>query len=260
MILFPAAYKTFFPVHIIFICITFPQTIHARTPADSRYFGGGGISFHERSGYIDFGEGRTEHIAANPLRTFGLVYGKNFRLPAGLRLQVPLQFEYGTVNERTIEDLEVIVEQKYNVITDVDLYSVFYLAGCRPTVQAPVRLTENTWANCNVGVGVHYVLFTEECRKDNVPYEGKKQDVRMGTEDFDYLESDRHVCFSASAGAGLEILLGQKHLISLQYAFLFWEPVNRKTSRDLFVLYPKSMYERFLTHSFSIVYFISRTT
>jgi hypothetical protein len=239
------------------------HSIYARTPVDSKFFAGGIVSYHDRTGEIDLGDGRLESVSRNPLCTFGLVYGKNFMLPAGLRLQLPFLVEYGAAKEWTIEDqsLEITDDNTpYQVVSDVDLYSVVYHVGCRPMVQAPVRLTANSWAYGSIGGGVHYVAFAEEARKNHVKYDNntKEKNIRMTEKEFSYLEGCRHVSFSASAGVGLEIRCSEKLYLSLQYAFVYWEPVNRQTARDLFPLYTKPLDERFFTHSLSAVFYLAR--
>ena len=73
------------------------STVNSRTPVDNHYFAAGTVGWHLRDGYIDFGHGRIEHVDRRTVRSQGLSLGKNFGLPFGLRLGVPLRFEYGKV-------------------------------------------------------------------------------------------------------------------------------------------------------------------
>ncbi|MBN1307539.1 MAG: hypothetical protein JXA18_06460 [Chitinispirillaceae bacterium] len=216
------------------------STVNSRTPVDNHYFAAGTVGWHLRDGFIDFDHHRIEHVKRRVLRSQGVSLGRNFGLPFGLRLGVPLRFDYGKVTEDTVDDI---------TLTDgtnppLALNSLMYHAGIEPLLHVPFRMAPNrAWAYGAIGGGIHYVTLVEEVRII---------EDRRRVEGIPWLEESKRVSFGAAAGAGLEITVNPWMSFFSQYAFRFWKPVKRTTQRDLFPLDAKPYAERFYTHDITV--------
>ncbi|MBN1575265.1 MAG: hypothetical protein JW913_01840 [Chitinispirillaceae bacterium] len=219
--------------------------VNSRTPSDNNFFIGTTASWHARDGAIDFGDNRIEHVKRNVLPMGGKVFGKNFGLPFGVRLELPIQLEAGKVTEETIDDVTLI--DGTNPL--LALNSKMLHIGFEPSLQFPFRVVPRLWAYGAIGGGIHYVSLIEEERII---------DDRRIVEGDPWLEEGRRASFSAAAGAGLEITATRSLSFFLHYSFRFWQPVERMTRRDLFPIDAKSYAERFFTHSVSwgILFFV----
>ena len=225
------------------LCMVPP--VQSRSLTDDYYFAYGVVNWHSRDGIIDFGDGRLQHFERKLLRTQGIGLGKNFALPFGLRVAVPLYGEYGSVREGTVEG--VVLEDGS---TPQLLYSsIMYHIGCQPMIQFPLRLSDGVWGFAAIGGGVHYVNLKEEERIDT--------DRKTRVID-DYLEKSGRFSASAAAGAGMEFVVSKQFVFSVQYLFRFWKPVQRKTSRDLFPLESMPYSELFFTHGISVGFLFAR--
>ena len=214
--------------------------VQARSLTDNHFFASGVVSWHSRDGMIDFGDGRVQHFERRLLRTQGITVGKNFVLPFGLRVAVPLFLEFGAVQEGTVEGLLL---SDGSMPPSMIYKSVMYHVGCQPLVEFPFRLSDGAWGFGAIGGGCHYVaLFEEEKDPD--------RNLKLTSEGDPYLEDSRRLSASAAAGAGMEFLVGKRLVFSIRYLFRFWKPVQRETVRDLFPLtMPYS--EWFFTHGIS---------
>ena len=225
---------------VSFVLIIVVCTLAARNPGDNHYFAAGTVSWHQRFGYMDFGNDRVEYEEQNLLRTQGIVFGKNIPLPLKLRLSLPLQLEYGLVEDDYFEEVSLTNGE----VSDLVLYSKMYHVGIIPLCQIPLRMAPVAWPVFSIGGGLHYVAFIEELR----PADNK---LKYNVTD-DYLEESRKVIFSVTGGGGFEFRAGPHVVFSLQYFFRYWKPVQREMARDLFP-YEKIPYaERFFTHNVTL--------
>lgn len=223
------------------------SNVKARTPADNHYFIAAAIGAHNRDGYLDFGNDRVEYVPRNRLWSIGLSAGKNFGLPLGIRLALPMQFDYGKVVEDTVSDLTLVD----GTSPPLALYSLMYHLGLEPILQFPFRCAPRIWMYGALGGGVHYVTITEELRLIN--------DAQNRRVEGDFrLEEGSKVSFSAAAGGGIEITMAPHASLFLNYTFRFWQPVHRKTHRDLFPLDAQPYRERFLSNMLSLGILFSR--
>ena len=219
----------------------------ARSLTDDDYFAFGLISWHSRDGMIDFGGGRVQHFERKLLRTQGIAIGKNFSLPFGLRVGVPLLLEFGSAQEGIVEGLLLTDGSMPKLIYK----SVMYHLGCQPLIEFPFRLSDGVWGYGAIGGGCHYVALLEEERDASL-------NRKLTPEGDPYLEDSRRLSASAAAGAGMEFTAGKRLVFSFQYLFRFWKPVARKTARDLFP-YEKLPYaERFFSHSITAGFLLSQ--
>lgn len=214
-------------------------SLSARSLTDNYYFARGMMSWHSRDGRIDFGNGRVQHVERQLLRTQGVSIGKNFRLPLGFRVAIPVLFEFGSVREGTVQG--ILLED--GTSPPIHYNSLMYHFGSQPLVQFPLRLAAGVWGFAAVGGGIHYVILSEE--------ERIADDLNTRIEGDRYLENSRNLSASAALGAGMEFEITKNLVLSLHYLFKFWKAVKRDTARDLFPLEKLPYSERFYTHGIS---------
>ena len=222
--------------------------VNSRTPADNHLFIAAVVGGHSRDGYIDFGNNRIEHVSRQVMWSIGLSAGKNFGLPRGIRLSLPLQFDYGSAVDDTFD-----IPLDDGTTPPTALHSIMYHFGLEPLFQFPFRLAPKAWANGALGGGIHYISFIEEERIINDP-------ARRRIVGDMWPEKSSGVSFSAATGGGIEFTLAPQISLYIQYLFRFWRPINRKTHRDLYPLdQPSVQYaERFFTHLVSAGIMFSR--
>ncbi len=215
--------------------------VYPRTPADNHYFIAAVTGVHNRYGFIDFGNDRTEYVRRNILWSLGVSGGRNFALKYGLRLALPMQFEYGKAIEDTVADLTLVDGTN----PPLELHSLMYHLGVEPIFQLPFRLASALWMYAALGGGVHYTTLKEELRIIDDPR-------RRRVEGDSRLEEGGVAGFSIAAGSGIEIALSPTSGVFVNYIFRFWQPVNRMTHRDLFPLYARPYKERFFSNTVSL--------
>lgn len=230
-------------VAVVVFCLSIP--LRARSLTDNHYFTYGLLSWHSRDGRIDFGDGRVQHFGRQWLRTQGMSIGKNFRLPFGFRVALPVLFEFGSVTEGTVEG--ILLDDGSS--PRIHYNSLMYHVGSQPLVQFPLRLADDVWGFGAVGGGIHYVVLSEEERIAG------DRNTRIGDP---YLERSSTVSASAAIGGGMEFEITKYVVFSVQYLFRFWKPVKRDTARDLFPLEKLPYSERFYTHGISAGILIAR--
>lgn len=239
---------------LIILLLFFSTKISARPPSGNHYLAGGGISWHERDGFITFDSRHTEHYEKHTLLTVDVVYGRNVALPRGLRLTLPLRLAYGSVFEGTVDNVNILIGtnpvQEFDAVT-LQLYSVVYHAGFEPMLQYPVRLTRDTWFYTATGGGFHYLGLIEQGRN-------RKLKVTMTDKNFAYLERSSGVSFSAAAGAGFERVLSPRFSYALQYTFRIWRPVHRMTARDIFPIEKLPYAEQFYSHAVTVTVLVAK--
>lgn len=212
---------------------------NGRAPGDNSLFTGISLSWHQRLGRIDFGEGRMEYSEPARLRTLGISLGRNFPLPMNLRLSIPVLLETGSVSDDEFNEVPL----DNGSVHDLVLYSRIYHAGLQPMLRLPFRLHAGVWPCISAGFGVHYVAFIEEFRAAD--------ETDLIVKD-PYLEESRNIIPSGVAGGGVNIVINERMVLFCQYLFRYWRPVKRKTARDLFPLDRQSYSERFLSHMIQI--------
>lgn len=225
--------------YYISIILLLSSLAWSRTPVDNYYFAGGLMGINNRFGRIELGDDKLTDVDINPLRSFGLVFGRNVPLPFHLRLAVEAHLETGSVEDGRFED--VLLDN--GTTPDLLFISRMYHAGIQPMLHIPLRKTASAWPFVAVGPGVHYVFFKEELKPDD------DQNIRV--ED-SYIEEGKRFCFSVSGGGGFEFTISPRMAVRLSYLFKLWKPVERLTARDLFPLDKKTYYEIFHTHLFYI--------
>jgi hypothetical protein len=244
MILTVSFAATFRNVVLLVLLAGFTTGVCARTLTDNHFFLYGQLNWHSRDGVINFGNGRLQHFERNLLRTQGIAVGRNFRLPFGLRVALPLFFEFGSVREGTVEG--VTLEDGTSPVLRYN--SVMYCGGCQPLIQFPLRLSDAAWAFAAIGGGINYVALFEEERI------GDDRNTRVIDT---YMEKSKRISASAATGAGMEFKITPRLLFAVNYLFRFWKPVKRKTSRDLFPLEKLPYAERFFSHGISAGFLVS---
>ncbi|MCX7727260.1 MAG: hypothetical protein N2053_10485, partial [Chitinispirillaceae bacterium] len=168
-------------------CFLFISSIiYSESPCDNFFFTSGIGAFHKRIAYIDFGNSKKEAVEHSPIYTLGISIGKNYRMPAGLRLKLPLLIEYGYVKE---EEIYLWLEGETEKQA-VGLRSVLYNIGILPAIEYPFRLSTATWGFVSIGSGILYSNLKEE--------EYKISDPQITIVGDDYLEESRGIVFSAS--------------------------------------------------------------
>lgn len=218
--------------------------VYPGTVGSGRFFGGLTAGWHSREGYMDFGDDRLQYVERSLMPSIGVMAGRYFGLPLGMRLALPFMFEYGAADEETI-DVDII---NYAEPQSVVLTSVMYHVGVQPLLQVPFRCRGNVFAYGAAGAGVHYVALVEE--------ERFADDRSIRVED-DFLEESRRVSLSAAAAVGLEYHIRPYFGIAVQYMFRFWKPVHNFIGRDLYILEKQRYVERFCSHGVSVLVLLS---
>jgi hypothetical protein len=223
----------------LFSIITFSYSLDA----NRSYFGMLNLSFHDRSGILDLGNNHQQMSNRPLLKTLGVSLGKNFALPLHFRLALPLVFDYGYVTDAS--DSMLLTN---GVVSNVNLISVFNQIGISPELQYVLPVSGHLNIFLSVGGGIHYANFKQE--------ERLADDNSIRVIDT-YPENYSGVRMSCCAGAGTELILNKRKAIAFRYLFRYWNPVNGESRHDLFPYDAVGYKERFLTHSFSVIYLIN---
>lgn len=200
---------------------------------------GVGISGHNRSALLDFGNNHTQNIDKRDATTFGVMVGKRWGINRAVRLQLSGNFNFGSWADDT---LDAIADESGNQISTVVNMDLFY-GGIVGEVQFPFTVSPDGSFYLALGGGAHGAYSKE--------YETVVGSPSTVVND-PYLET--HFTFSGSvhAGVGFEILISRSLGVALTYNARYWNPIAYPMSRDLFPYQKVDYREQFISHE---VYF-----
>lgn len=209
--------------------------------SDYAYFVGGSISQSSRMSNYQLSKGYEQDIRLEKLVTGGAFIGKRYTLFSEFRLQVPFSFDYGVVAFDTVFDVTFA-----NGADDIVFSNSYFTFSFTPLFQYCIPVTIKSQFFLSGGGGISFTKLKEQAAMAG------SSDVKV---DYKGLLTDKTVCFSADAGAGFELLLS-RWVVAFQYTFKYWKPVKYEYYGDLFPLDGVDYTERFLTHSFQLLFLV----
>lgn len=224
------------------VLVLYVNAIDAALFPDHSYFAGINISRNLRKSNYKLSNGFEQAAALNNMISFGVFAGKKYDFFSNMRFQFPLMFNYGFAEEDTLEDVEL----SNGETEDLLLSSTFFHLGFIPQLQYCIPVTNQAQFYFSGGGGLHYTKIKEKESIIDQP------EIRIVNDD---LIEENRICFSADAGVGFEFLV-KKIVLSFQYTFRYWKPVDYKMSKDLFPLEPVNYSEYFFSHNFQMLFFI----
>ena len=142
---------------ICFLIFASESRAAAANVLDKLPFLGMGVGFHERRGFLDFGNGRTEELEKSNLLTGGAVLGKRWCLVRRLRLQTSVNINYGTV----VDDTLLPMQLSDNSYQSTLLTTAMFFGGAVASLQYPFYASPDASWFVQVGGGVHIAKMSE---------------------------------------------------------------------------------------------------
>jgi len=121
--------------------------------SDAMYFTNVNMTFHDRLGIYDLGNGHSQEENKELMPALGIDAGKNFALPFHLRLAVSAMFEFGSADEYTRDSIVLSTGD----IVDAVVSSFMYSVGVSPELQFVFPTPDKLDFFAGVGAGCHYV-------------------------------------------------------------------------------------------------------
>ncbi|HEX2959620.1 MAG TPA: hypothetical protein VHO70_22480 [Chitinispirillaceae bacterium] len=199
--------------------------LYASNVIDRMFFAGAAFSYNDRLGHLQLSNGREQDIARAEIPSVGIVLGKRFALARMVRLQVPLNLEFGAANEDPYESFDGVKKSKLLQVSMI------------PVLQLPLRLNSEAAFYLSVGGGFHVVRFGE-----------KNLD--------DFINSFTCASVSLAGGAGVEVMIARDRAFTLQYCLRYGKPVFYKYMKELVPFSGVTYKETFFTHSIQFLIMI----
>ena len=212
---------------------------------DNLPFFGFSVDYHQRRGYLDFGNDRIEEVRRNDFPAVGILLGKRWRLAPWVRLQASASVKYGSV----VDDTLPAILLSDNTSQETLLRTSFLYGNCLADVQFPFRAAPDGQWFLHAGGGGHVAKAWET----EVLAGNTAQRVADA-----YLEE--HTIFSASVhgGLGFEIAISPRFGFAIEYTLRYWYPIYYGMQRDLFPTASVGYRERFLSHEFDVLFLVKR--
>lgn len=210
--------------------------------SDNMYFGGVNLIWHDRLASFDLGNGHEQKENRPLLFSTGFSLGKRFALPFHFRISLPVLFDYGNVNDDTLNDLSLAD----GTSADVVLKSTFFNLGVSPELQFVLPTVDALKVYLSIGGGIHYVSLQQ-----NEMFE------KTRIIDPSYVEDFSGVRWSICAGIGADLHVNKRLAIGFEYLVRYWHPVKGKTDKELFPLGVEYK-ERFFSNGLGISVLINR--
>ncbi len=212
-----------------------------------KYFFDVNASIHDRFATYDFGNNVEQNENRAVMPAIGVYGGRMFYLPVNFRISLPLHYEIGSADEKTIRDVSLNDGSGNDRIVDTQKGSFFNSFGLSPELQYEFFRKPKVDLFCGAGFGLHYSML-----KENEWYN------KTRILDKPYLETYNTFCVSFCASAGLEFNMNKFIGLRLVYKFRYWNPVNSTVVSDIFPYKGVTYKERFISNQLGIGIMVGR--